>query len=136
MTDSGYSGTPLVKKLGIKTGYRVLPINPPGDYLELLAPLPDNVLFLKRSTQNIDVIHFFTDSQLALQQRISGFQRRIQPDGMIWVSWPKKASGIVTDMNGGVIRDVCLPLGLVDVKICAVDAVWSGLKLVIRKALR
>lgn len=133
---AGYSGTPLVKKLGIKPGFRLYAKNQPANYLELIAPLPDGVQMLRRLTRDLDMIHFFTSSRVELAAHIEMYLNRIKPDGMIWVSWPKKASKVPTDVTEDVIREVILPLGLVDVKVCAVDATWSGLKLVIRKENR
>lgn len=133
---AGYSGTPLFKKLGIKPGSRLYVVNPPADYLDLIAPIPDDVIILKRIGKNLDIIHFFSSKRRELENRIQRCIQTIHPDGMIWVSWPKKASKVPTDITEDVIRDVILPLGLVDVKVCAVDAIWSGLKLVIRKELR
>ncbi|MAT97503.1 MAG: DUF3052 domain-containing protein [Anaerolineaceae bacterium] len=133
---AGYSGTPLVKKLGIKSGFRLYAKNPPNNYLALIAPLPDGVQILRRLSDELDMIHFFTTSRAELADNIETFMKRIKQDGMIWVSWPKKASKVPTDVTEDVIREVILPLGLVDVKVCAVDATWSGLKLVIRKENR
>lgn len=133
---AGYSGTPLSKKLGIKPGFRVYAKNPPRNYLGLLAPLPPNVSILKRITNDIDLIHFFTSHEAELRENIVDYSGRIKQDGMIWVSWPKKASKVPTDVTEDVIRAIVLPLGLVDVKVCAVDEIWSGLKVVIRKELR
>ncbi len=133
---AGYSGTPLVKKLGIKPGFRLYAKNPPTNYAELVAPLPDRVQILHCLTNELDMIHFFTTSRVDLAASIETFMDRIKQDGMIWVSWPKKASKVPTDVTEDVIREVILPLGLVDVKVCAVDATWSGLKLVIRKENR
>ncbi|MEM7028428.1 MAG: DUF3052 domain-containing protein [Chloroflexota bacterium] len=133
---SGYSGTPLAKKLGIKAGFRVLVRQPPEQYHALVAPLPPGVTFLKRATHELDMIHIFTKSARTLEKLLPNDLHRIKQDGMIWVSWPKKASKVKTDMTEYVIRAVALPLGLVDVKVCAVDEVWSGLKLVIRKENR
>ncbi len=133
---AGYSGTPLFKKLGIKPGSRLYAINPPADYLDLIAPIPDDVVIFKRIGKNLDIIHFFSSQRRELENRIQRCMQSIHVDGMIWISWPKKASKVPTDITEDVIRDVILPLGLVDVKVCAVDAVWSGLKLVIRKELR
>ena len=133
---AGYSGTPLVKKLGIKPDFRLYAKNPPENYLELIAPLPDGVQMLRRLTRDLDMIHFFTTSRIELAGNIEIYMDRIKQNGMIWVSWPKKASKVPTDVTEDVIREIVLPLGLVDVKVCAVDAIWSGLKLVIRKENR
>ncbi|NNE68419.1 MAG: DUF3052 family protein [Pyrinomonadaceae bacterium] len=135
-SQAGYSGTPLAKKLGIKENHRVYIKNQPEDYLDLVAPLPEKVKLLTRLSSDLDLIHFFTKKQSELRENLSVYLGRIRQDGMIWVSWPKKASKVPTDMTEDVIREVALPLGLVDVKVCAVDEVWSGLKLVIRKELR
>lgn len=133
---TGYSGTPLVKKLGIKPGFRLYAKNPPANYSELIAPLPEKVNILRRLSNELDMIHFFTTSRAELANNIGTYINRIKQDGMIWISWPKKASKVPTDMTEDVIREIILPLGLVDVKVCAVDATWSGLKLVIRKENR
>ena len=133
---AGYSGTPLVKKLGIKTNFRLFAKNPPGNYAELIAPLPEDVKILRRLTRELDMIHLFVTSRAELAANVPIYMNYIKQDGMIWVSWPKKASKVPTDVTEDVIREVALPLGLVDVKVCAVDATWSGLKLVIRKENR
>jgi hypothetical protein len=133
---AGYSATPLHKKLGYKPGCRACVLNAPENYSELVAPLPDAVAISPRFRSRIDLLHFFTSSKEKLQSQLPRLQNRICSDGMIWVSWPKKASGVQTDVTEDVIRSVALPLGLVDVKVCAVDETWSGLKLVIRKELR
>lgn len=133
---AGYSGTPLAKKLGYKTGFRVFVENAPDTYRASLDPLPDDVTFLAKPADDLDLIHLFTDSGKELAAKLKRYQPKLKPAGMIWVSWPKKASKVPTDVTEGTIRDLALPLGLVDVKVCAVDDVWSGLKLVIRKRLR
>lgn len=133
---AGYSGTPLAKKLGIKPGYRIYAKNPPSNYLELIAPLPEDVSILKKTKTKVDLIHFFTKSEAELRKNIVDYSKQIKQDGMIWVSWPKKASKVPTDITEDVIRDVVIPLSLVDVKVCAVDEIWSGLKIVIRKENR
>ena len=133
---AGYSQTPLIKKLGIAEGHRVMLTATPDHYFDLIEPLPDNVTFSTRFRRDIDVWHYFSKSASELKRRLPEMRKRIRQDGMIWVSWPKKASGVVTDITEDVIRHVAIPLGLVDVKVCAVDDVWSGLKLVIRKELR
>ncbi len=133
---AGYSGTPLAKKLGIGIGAEVLPLNPPGNYEELLDPLPDEVNFVEMLTPATDVVHLFTASRAELSRILAAYRTTIRPDAALWVSWPKKSSKVPTDITEDVIRDVCLPLGWVDVKVCAVDETWSGLKLVIRKERR
>ena len=134
---AGYSGTPLAKKLGIKEGQRIYIKNSPyAEYEELFDDFPANVLILKRAGTNLDLIHFFTKSRSELDAEIRKFIVKINPDGMIWVSWPKKSAKIRTDVTEDVIREIVLPLGLVDIKVCAVNEIWSGLKLVIRKENR
>jgi hypothetical protein len=133
---AGYSGTPLAKKLGIKEGSEVLPVGAPAGYRKLLAPLPPDVRFATRLTAATDVVHLFTKERGQLEKSLRAWYARLRPDGCIWISWPKKASGVPTDITEDVIRTVALPIGLVDVKVCAVDDTWSGLKLVIRKVNR
>ncbi|WP_108124655.1 DUF3052 family protein [Saccharospirillum mangrovi] len=133
---SGYSGTPLVKKLGIKEGHALYLKNAPEGYDALLHPLPANLKILSRLSRDLDFIQFFTKQRSELEQELPGLMTSIKQNGMIWVCWPKKVSKVATDMTEDVVRDVALPLGLVDVKVCAVDEVWSGLKLVIRKENR
>ncbi len=132
----GYSGTPLAKKLGIKEGFAVYVRNAPENYLELVDPLPLDVRFKKRLSSNLDMIHFFSKEKTELAKHLPDYMERIKRDGMIWISWPKKASKVPTTITEDVIREVALPIGLVDIKVCAVDDTWSGLKLVIRKELR
>lgn len=133
---AGYSGTPLVKKLGLASGQRAFVENPPSNYRSLLDPLPDEVDFATRLHGRFDFIHFFVTTESRLRERLPVMLGRLARDGMIWVLWPKKASKVETDITEDTIRKVALPLGLVDVKVCAVDETWSGLKLVIRKELR
>ena len=133
---SGYSGTPLAKKLGIKENNIVYLKSAPDNYLDLLSIVPENVSFKKKLSRNLDMIHFFTKSRAELEGAIEKLQNSIKPGGMIWVSWPKKSSKVAPAITEDVIREVILPRGLVDVKVCAIDETWSGLKLVIRKELR
>ena len=132
----GYSGTPLAKKLGIKQDSKMVLVNPPKNYLELLAPIPDGVKLLPRVTTDTDLVHIFSTNKEELRSRLRDFLNKLKRDGMIWVSWPKKAAKVPTDITEDTIREIALPLGLVDIKVCAVDHTWSGLKLVIRKANR
>lgn len=142
MSDIGYSGAPLAQKLGLKDGQRVLFVDLP----ETLADLVSSRAFaeagrvtlsqLGHAGQGYDVIHIFTAVRAVLEDILTRLMQMIARDGTIWVSWPKKSARVATDITEDVIRDICLPLGLVDVKVCAVDAVWSGLKLVIRKEFR
>jgi len=133
---AGYSGTPLAKKLGINAGCKLFADGASADYASLLAPLPDDVTFVKKLTSSVDVIHLFTKSAAELDAKLRAWRYAIKPDATVWISWPKKASKVPTDITEDVIREVALPLGFVDVKVCAVDETWSGLKLVIRKELR
>jgi len=133
---AGYSKTPLVKKLGIAAGSRVCTENAPSSYPELLGKLPAGAVISNKIRRNIDICHLFTNSKSTLFKRLPSLKNKINDNGMIWVSWPKKASGVPSDVSENDIRAAALPLGLVDVKVCAIDDVWSGLKLVIRKELR
>jgi hypothetical protein len=133
---AGYSGTPLVKKLGLKPGDRIQLLGEPPQTRALLAPLPDGVAFVEGDARELDVIHVFSTSKEELGKALPGLAGRIKPNGMIWVSWPKKSSGVPSTLTEDVIRAIALPLGLVDVKVCAVDDIWSGLRLVIRKEKR
>ena len=133
---AGYSGTPLVKKLGIKEGSKLLLANAPSDYLKLVSPLPEGVTVLSRITSGIDMAHIFSTEKLQLGKTLRATLPRLKQDGIIWVSWPKKSANVPTDITEDIIREVAFPLGLVDIKVCAVDDIWSGLKLVIRKELR
>ncbi|MES3017768.1 MAG: DUF3052 domain-containing protein [Bacteroidota bacterium] len=128
---SGYSGTPLARKLGIKESSRVRLINEPDYYLELFTDMPDNVEFLKDNTSKKDLIHFFTRESSELHQNIISLRKEIFPNGILWISWPKMASKVPTDIKEDLIRNLALRNGLVDVKVCSVDEIWSGLKLVI-----
>jgi hypothetical protein len=136
MSAAGDPGTPLAKKLGITEGRTVVTIGAPRDYRTLLAPLPPRVKFAKIIDGGADVVHVFATERRELASRLARLASTIRPDAAIWVSWPKKASGAATTISEDVIRELALPLGLVDVKVCAIDATWSGLKLVIRRALR
>ena len=133
---AGYSGTPLAKKLGFKEGSRVRISKAPDNYLALVSPRPENVQISKAFRKDIDIWHFFTRSSVELSTQLPRQLKAIRQNGMIWVSWPKKASKVPTDVTEDVIRKMALPPGLVDVKVCALDDTWSGLKLVIRKELR
>lgn len=135
-TPAGYSGTPLAKKLGIKPGTAVCAVNAPDNYRDLLVPLPADVTFTNDVAPSTGFVHLFTLARADLVAALERIRPMLAADGMIWVSWPKKASKVPTDITEDTIRAVALPMGLVDVKVCAVDATWSGRKLVIRKALR
>ena len=134
---AGYSGTPLAKKLGIAPGKTLLPIGAPKDYAKLLAPLPKDVLFLSKPPKNgADIVHLFAQSLAELDKQLPRARKAMAVNGALWVSWYKKAAKIPTDVTEDEIRTRALSGDLVDVKVCAVSDVWSGLKLVIRKALR
>ncbi len=133
---AGYSATPLAAKLGIRPGSRVKTLRAPGNYPQLLDPLPEAALVSASLRGNIDIWHLFTKRRAGLSAELERAMKSIPPNGVIWVSWPKKASGVATDMSEDEIRRAALPLGLVDVKVSAIDDTWSGLKLVIRKSNR
>ena len=141
ISDSGYSGTPLPQKLGLKDGQRVLFLDLPSELGELAKS--KSFAEVRRSNwdglaeaKDFDLVHGFTASRKVIEEAAEPFLGAIRRDGMVWISWPKKASKVPTDITEDVIREVLLPVGLVDVKVAAIDAVWSGLKLVIRKELR
>jgi hypothetical protein len=133
---AGYSGTPLARKLGIRPGQTIAAIGAPGNYRDLVAPLPEGVTFVSRAATRVDITHLFATRLALLDRKLRALRRGMRDDATLWVSWPKKASCVVTDITEDAIRAVALPLGLVDVKVCAVDDVWSALKLVIRRELR
>ncbi len=133
---TGYSGTPLVKKLGIKPRTRWAFLSPPGGFPRTLGPLPDAVTVLARLPARADgIVAFFTE-RADLTRRLPALGRVIHPDGLCWIAWPKRASGVPTDITEDTIREIALPLGLVDTKVCAIDATWSGLRLVWRTERR
>ena len=132
----GYSGKALGQKLGIKSWTRVKTRNAPANYQQLLGPLPNDVQLSARLRRPVDLVHIFSIARAQLVAELRRALDEIEQDGAVWVSWPKKSSGVRTDITEDVIREVAFPLGLVDVKVCAVDETWSGLKLVIRKANR
>jgi hypothetical protein len=133
---AGYSGTPLPQKLGIKPGLAVATINAPTKYRRLLGTIPDGVTFSDRLKPDSSFVHVFTTKRSELEKALSILRKKIADAGTVWVSWPKKSSGVSTDVSEDVVRDVALPLGFVDVKVCAIDETWSGLKLMIRRENR
>lgn len=135
-TTAGYSGTPLTKKLGIKERSVVLLVDAPKDYTQFLGPVPAGVRFDSRPSQDVDIAHVFVTQRGALRKHLAELREILKAEASIWVSWPKKSAKVPTDITEGTIRDVALPLGFVDIKVCAVTDIWSGLKLVIRKELR
>ena len=129
---AGYSGTPLVKKLGIKSGFNIAFVNPPADFVQGLDLPSATTVSSTSSRQPLDFVLLFVKSKQELAAKFSPTAANLKPDGMLWVSWPKKASGVKTDLTDNVVRELGLSEGLVDVKVCAVDEVWSGLKFVFR----
>jgi hypothetical protein len=136
MATSGYSGTPLAKKLGIKPGFRVLVVGAPPGYEDLLAPIPGDVKFSGNAAADTDLAHVFALRRGELLEHLKRLRQVLRMDTPVWVSWPKKASKVATDITEDTIREIALPMGYVDIKVCAVSEVWSGLKLVVRKELR
>jgi len=134
---AGYSGTPLWKKLGYADGTLAWVAGAPEDYRRMLGLPPDvRVEWLTRSARGMRFAHVFATSAAQLTKQLASLRTTIAPDAVVWVSWPKKASGVATDITEDRIRDIALPMGFVDIKVCAVDSTWSGLKLVIRKSER
>ena len=129
---AGYSGTPLPKKLGIKEGSRIALVNAPQDFQSELGELPDNVQFVKRPTKSLDIILLFVLNERALTRDFAKLAATLVSNGMLWIAWPKKSSGVATDLSEQRVRQIGLDAGLVDVKICAIDDTWSGLKFVYR----
>ncbi len=132
----GYSGTPLVSKLGIKAGCEIHLVRAPENYLDLVSPLPADVNIAARLSQKTDLVHIFTARKAELGAALRTYRSKLKPDAVIWVSWPKKSAKVPTDITEDTVRELALPLGFVDIKVCAVTDVWSGLKLVVRKDLR
>jgi hypothetical protein len=133
---AGYSGTPLSKKLGIKEHSRVHAVGAPDGYRRLLEPLPRSVDFVSKADRSTDIVHVFCTTKSELSKKLAIFRARLGPDAAVWVSWPKKSAKVPSEVTEDVVREVAIPLGFVDVKVCAIDEVWSGLKLVVRKELR
>jgi hypothetical protein len=133
---AGYSAAPLFKKLGIAANSRVVARHAPDDYARWLAPLPAGVVFEAAVSPTTDVVHVFARDRASLKAELQALRAALRPDAAVWVSWPKKTAKMPTDITENTIRELALPLGFVDIKVCAVNEVWSGLKLVIRKGLR
>jgi hypothetical protein len=129
---AGYSSTPLVNKLGIKPSFTIHLITPPDEYLSWISPLPEDVIIKTKLVGEIDFIHLFAVHEKDFQQHFIKAKQHLKKNGLLWVSWPKKASKVATDLDENKIRDYGLQSGLVDVKVCAVNDVWSGLKFVFR----
>jgi len=132
---AGCSGKSVVQKLGIKPGFCIFVAHAPRAYGDIVGELAD-VTIASRLKAPLDMVHLFAIEAKGLAAKLRSYRAAIEPDGMIWVSWPKKASGVATDLTENVLRDTALPLGLVDIKVCAIDDTWSGLKFVIPKDQR
>jgi hypothetical protein len=133
---AGYSGTPLPQKLGIRPGARVAPVRAPDGFERTLQPLPDGVRLRTQARGAQDVVLFFATRLAELERRFDGLARAVEPDGGLWIAWPKRTAGVATDLRENLVRDVGLAHGLVDNKVCAVDDTWSGLRFVYRVADR
>ncbi|WP_300602062.1 DUF3052 family protein [Niabella sp.] len=132
LTATGYSGTPLIKKLGAKPGFKIKCMQVPDHYFELLGALPEHIKISTDRKTKKDLIHFFTTSAAQLNKELKQLRQEIEENGTIWISWPKKSAKVPTDLDENRVRDMALQNGLVDVKVCAIDETWSALKLVIR----
>jgi hypothetical protein len=133
---AGYSGKPLIQKLGIQPGFCIFIEGAPAAYGDIVGKLPADVTVTKRLKAPLDMVHLFAKQAAGLADKLRGCRGAVGLDGMIWVSWPKQSSGVATDLTDVVVRDTARPLGLVDIKVCAIDDVWSGLKFVIPKDQR
>jgi hypothetical protein len=131
MKTAGYSGTSLTKKLGIKNGYKIKIVNEPEGYFKLFNDLPIDLEILTDNKTKKDFIHYFVGNVIQLEKEIKLLSKEIEQNGALWISWPKKTSKIETDLNGNIVREIGLKNGLVDIKVCAVNEIWSGLKFVI-----
>ena len=133
---AGYSGTPLAKKLGIKDGSVLFLITPPAEFRPLLEPLSPTVSFVRAAGPRVDIAHVFVTKREQLDKHLRALRAKLRPDATVWVSWPKKTAKVPTTVTEDVVRELALPLGFVDIKVCAVSDVWSGLRLAVRKELR
>jgi hypothetical protein len=133
---AGYSNVPLSKKLGIKPGSRLAALGPPDNYRALVSQMPPGATLVSTFDDTVDIAHVFVTKERELSRFLKDAMKVMRRDAAIWVSWPKKAAKITTDVTEGTVRKVALPMGLVDIKVCAIDETWSGLKLVIRKENR
>jgi hypothetical protein len=133
---AGYSGTPLAAKLGIKEGCKLALVAAPEGFRELLEPLPASVQFVAKANKTTSIVHIFTAKRAELARALAAYRERLSPEATLWISWPKKSSKVTSEVSEDTVRELALPLGWVDVKVCAVTEVWSGLKLVVRKELR
>ena len=135
-SSAGYSGTPLAKKLGMKERSQLFILDAPTGFTKLLEPLPPDVVFQSKADKATDIAHLFVTQADELKKQLASLRKKLKPDAAVWVSWPKKSSKVATDITEDTIRAHALPMGFVDIKVCAVDDVWSGLKLVVRKEFR
>jgi hypothetical protein len=133
---AGYSGKTVVQRLGIKPGFCIFVDGAPSAYGAMVGPLPADVTIKAEPKPSLDMVHLFATKAAELAGKLRRYRKTITPDGMIWVSWPKKSSGVASDLSDVVVRDTALPLGLVDTKVCAIDDTWSGLKFVIPRGQR
>ena len=133
---TGYSGTPLAKKLGINEQTSVVAIDAPKGYRALLEPLPAAVRFSSKVDRTTDIVHVFSTKKTQLERALASYRKKLDPNATVWVSWPKKSANVLSEITEDTVRELALPLGFVDVKVCAIDETWSGLKLVVRKELR
>jgi hypothetical protein len=133
---AGYSDTPLAKKLGVTERSRIFAVGAPSDYRAMLQPLSASVQLATSLDASVDIVHIFTTRRSELSQALAVFRDKLRPTAMVWVSWPKKSAKVPSGISEDTVRELALPIGFVDVKVCAVDDVWSGLKLVVRKELR
>jgi len=136
VTTPGYSGKPLLNKLGFKPPLNLVAIDAPVEYSSWLGELPSGIQIVTKAKKDVEAAHIFVTKRNVLEQALKTLRKQLQQTGFIWVSWPKKSSKVPTDITEDTIRDVALPLGFVDIKVCAVSDVWSGLKLVIRREAR
>ncbi len=135
-SNAGYSNTPLARKLGYKSGMRVFVSGAPGEFRDALDPLPEAIVFESSPGKRTDIAHIFVLERQRLATELVALRQQLKPDAILWVSWPKKSSGVASTVTESSIRELALPLGFVDIKVCAVTEVWSGLKLMVRKELR
>ena len=133
---AGSSGKPVVEKLGIKPGFCIFTAGAPAAYHDIVGKLPADVTIAPRPKPPLDMVHLFATEAAGLAAKLRFYRAAVAPDGMVWVSWPKKSSGIASDLSDVAVRQIALPLGLVDTKVCAIDENWSGLKFVIPKDQR
>ena len=133
---AGYSGTPLAAKLGIKDGCEIVLVGAPEGLRELLEPLPPSVEFASKPSKTTSIVHIFTTKRAELAKALPTYRKQLSPEATVWVSWPKKSAQVASEVSEDTVRELALPLGFVDVKVCAVTEVWSGLKLVVRRELR